>query len=218
MLFKFFEIILHIDKYIQIIVDQYSTLTYGLLFLIIFCETGLVVTPFLPGDSLLFAAGALAAAGSFNLGLLFIIILAAAVLGDTVNYHIGKYIGPKIFTKESSWLFHKEHLVRAQTFYEKYGKKTIILARFIPIVRTFAPFVAGIGSMSYRIFLFYNVIGAMLWCSLFIFGGFLFGNIPWVEEHFGVMVIAIIFISLIPLVKEVIFHFWMKRKNPPQIQ
>ncbi len=216
MIFKFIEVILHIDKYIQIIVSAYSAIAYAIIFLIIFCETGLVVTPFLPGDSLLFAAGALAATGSFNLGLLFIIILIAAVLGDAVNYHIGKYIGPKIFKKESSWLFHKEHLARAQNFYAKYGKKTIILARFVPIVRTFAPFVAGIGSMSYRIFLFYNVIGAILWCGLFIFGGFLFGNIPWVKEHFGVMVIAIIFISLIPLIKEVIFHFL--KKTPPQIQ
>ena len=199
MVFQIIEVILHIDKYLQAIVNEYSIATYVLLFLIIFFETGIVVTPFLPGDSLLFAAGALAATGSFNIEILFIIILTAAVLGDALNYQIGKYIGPKIFKKESSLLFHKEHLVRAQAFYEKHGKKTIILARFIPIIRTFAPFVAGIGTMSYRVFLAYNFIGAVLWCSFFIFGGFLFGNIPWVKEHFGLLIITIIFISLLPL-------------------
>jgi len=213
MVFQIIEVILHIDKYLQAIVNEYSIATYVLLFLIIFFETGIVVTPFLPGDSLLFAAGALAATGSFNIEILFIIILTAAVLGDALNYQIGKYIGPKIFKKESSLLFHKEHLVRAQAFYEKHGKKTIILARFIPIIRTFAPFVAGIGTMSYRVFLAYNFIGAALWCSLFIFGGFLFGNIPWVKEHFGLLIITIIFISLLPLLKAIIVHFLMKRKK-----
>ena len=213
MVFQIIEVILHIDKYLQAIVNEYSIATYVLLFLIIFFETGIVVTPFLPGDSLLFAAGALAATGSFNIEILFIIILTAAVLGDALNYQIGKYIGPKIFKKESSLLFHKEHLVRAQAFYEKHGKKTIILARFIPIIRTFAPFVAGIGTMSYRVFLAYNFIGAVLWCSLFIFGGFLFGNIPWVKEHFGLLIITIIFISLLPLLKAIIVHFLMKRKK-----
>ena len=213
MVFQIIEVILHIDKYLQAIVNEYSIATYVLLFLIIFFETGIVVSPFLPGDSLLFAAGALAATGSFNIEILFIIILTAAVLGDALNYQIGKYIGPKIFKKESSLLFHKEHLVRAQAFYEKHGKKTIILARFIPIIRTFAPFVAGIGTMSYRVFLAYNFIGAVLWCSLFIFGGFLFGNIPWVKEHFGLLIITIIFISLLPLLKAVIIHLFMKRKK-----
>ena len=213
MVFQIIEVILHIDKYLQAIVNEYSIATYVLLFLIIFFETGIVVTPFLPGDSLLFAAGALAATGSFNIEILFIIILTAAVLGDALNYQIGKYIGPKIFKKQSSLLFHKEHLVRAQAFYEKHGKKTIILARFIPIIRTFAPFVAGIGTMSYRVFLAYNFIGAVLWCSLFIFGGFLFGNIPWVKEHFGLLIITIIFISLLPLLKAIIVHFLMKRKK-----
>lgn len=213
MLFQIIEVILHIDKYLQAIVQEYSTLTYILLFLIIFLETGIVVTPFLPGDSLLFAAGALAATGSFNIWILFIIIFFAAVLGDAFNYHLGKYIGPRVFKRKSSLLFHKEHLVRAQAFYEKHGKKTIILARFIPIIRTFAPFVAGIGVMSYRVFLAYNLIGAALWCSLFIFGGFLFGNIPWVKEHFGLLVIAIILISLVPLLKEIVVHFLLNRKK-----
>ncbi len=211
MIGQFFEIILHLDKYLQGVVNKYATLTYVLLFLIVFFETGIVVTPFFPGDSLLFAAGALAAIGSFNITLLFLILFIAAVAGDAVNYHIGKFIGPKVFNKESSFFFHKEHVVRAEEFYKKHGKKTIILARFIPIIRTFAPFVAGIGKMSYATFLLYNVVGALLWCSLFIFGGFLFGNVPWVQEHFGLLILTIIFISLLPLVKEIILHLHKKR-------
>lgn len=212
MLFKLAEVILHLDKYLQAIVNQYSSLTYILLFLVIFFETGIVITPFLPGDSLLFVAGALASAGSFKIEILFLIIFIAAVAGDTLNYHIGKFLGPKIFKKESSLLFNKEHLMRAQRFYEKHGKKTIILARFIPIIRTFAPFVAGIGTMSYGIFLVYNVIGAALWCSLFILGGFLFGNIPWIKDNFGLFILAIIFVSLLPLIKEIIAHYLRKNK------
>ena len=204
MLSNIIDVILHVDQYLNLIVNEYSAMTYILLFLVIFLETGIVIFPFLPGDSLLFAAGAIAALGSLNIWMLFIIVLAAAVIGDTVNYHIGKYVGPRIFKKESSFFFRKEYLIRAQNFYKKYGKKTIILARFIPIIRTFAPFVAGIGSMKYRSFIVYNIIGAFLWCSLFIFGGFLLGNIPWVKEHFEFLVIAIIVVSLIPLVKEVI--------------
>lgn len=213
MVFQIIDIILHLDKYLQAIVNAYSTITYLLLFAIIFLETGVVVTPFLPGDSLLFASGALAATGSFDIWTLFLIILLAAIFGDTLNYHIGKYIGPKIFTKESSFFFNKEHLARAQNFYEKYGKKTIILARFVPIIRTFAPFVAGIGAMSYGVFLVYNVVGAVLWCSLFIFSGFWFGNIPWVEEHFGLLVILIIIISLLPFIKELAAYFLTKKNN-----
>ncbi|MDO8499209.1 MAG: DedA family protein [bacterium] len=212
MILKFIEIILHLDKYLIVIVNDYSTLTYIFLFLIIFCETGLVIMPFLPGDSLLFAAGALAATGSFQIHLLFLILFIAAVLGDALNYHLGKTIGPKIFTRESSIFFHKEHLVKAQLFYEKHGKKTIILARFIPIVRTFAPFVAGIGAMSYKTFLTYNIIGAGLWCGLFTYGGFLFGNIQWVKDNFGIMIIVIILVSLAPIIKEAFTHF-IKKKN-----
>mgnify|MGYP001562791412 CR=1 FL=1 len=206
------EFILHIDKYLQAMVNEYSTLAYLLLFLIIFFETGIVVAPFLPGDSLLFAAGALAAVGSFRIELLFLVIFIAAVLGDTLNYHLGKFIGPKIFSRESSLFFNKKYLLRAQGFYEKYGKITIILARFIPIIRTFAPFVAGIGTMSYGVFLIYNVIGAALWSFLFIFSGFWFGNIPWVKEHFGLLVIAIVIISLMPLLKEIISFFSREKK------
>ena len=175
-------------------------------------ETGLIVTPFLPGDSLLFVVGALAAINSLNLKIAFLIILLAAILGDTVNYHVGKFIGPKIFNKEKSFLFHKEHLIRSQLFYEKYGKKTIILARFIPIIRTFAPFIAGIGKMSYSTFLIYNILGALLWCSLFIFSGYFFGNIPLVQNNFNLIIILIIVISLTPLIKEVIFHYFNKEK------
>ena len=210
-MFKLLEFILHIDKYLAAIVNQYSTLAYAILFLIILIETGIVVMPFLPGDSLLFAAGALAATGSFQIHLLFLIIFIAAVLGDTLNYHLGKFIGPKIFTKESSLFFHKEHLARAQHFYEKNGKKTIILARFIPIIRTFAPFVAGIGAMPYVIFLTYNIVGGAFWSALFIFGGYWFGNIPIIKENFGLLIIAIILISLAPLAKEVICHFFIKK-------
>ncbi len=217
MAFQLIETMLHIDKYLQTIVNEYSAMAYLLLFVILFLETGVVVTPFLPGDSILFAAGAIATTGSLDIGLLFIILFIAAVIGDTFNYHIGKYIGPKVFTKESSLFFQKEHLTRAQNFYAKHGKKTIILARFIPIVRTFAPFVAGIGVMPYGIFLAYNVIGAALWCGLFIFGGFLFGNIPWVQERFGLLVIAIILISLLPLIKEFAVHFFRKKKTPNDV-
>ncbi len=212
MLPQIIDVIIHVDQYLQFIVNEYSTMTYLILFLIIFLETGIVIAPFLPGDSLLFAAGAIAALGYLKVGMLFIIVFIAAVLGDALNYHIGKYIGPKIFRKESSFFFNKEYLIKAQKFYEKHGKKTIILARFIPVIRTFAPFVAGIGSMPYRIFLIYNVIGAFLWCSLFIFGGFLLGNIPWVKEHFEFLVIGIILVSMIPLIKEII-SFLSKRKK-----
>ncbi len=173
-------------------------------------ETGLIVTPFLPGDSLLFAVGALAAAGSLNIKIIFFTILIAAIVGDTVNYHAGKFMGPKVFYKENSLLFHKEHLMRAKLFYEKYGGKTIILARFIPIIRTFAPFVAGIGLMSYSRFLAYNVIGALSWCVLFILGGYVFGNIPIVKENFNIIILLIIFISLIPLIKEIFVHYFKK--------
>ncbi len=204
MVIQFLEIMMHIDKYLQILVNDYSMATYFILFAIVFLETGVVLAPFLPGDSLLFAAGALAATGSFDLKILLTVIILASILGDTLNYHIGKYIGPKIFTKESSWFFRREYLVRAQHFYEKNGKKTIILARFIPVIRTFAPFVAGIGTMSYLTFLTYNVIGAVLWSGLFVLGGFYLGNITWIQENFGLFIIIIIITSLIPITKGII--------------
>ncbi len=209
----FLDIILHIDKYLYAIIQTYDVWTYGLLFLVIFLETGLVVMPFLPGDSLLFVAGAFAATDALKVEWVFLVILIAAIIGDTVNYHIGKFIGPKVFVKEQSWLFHKEHLARAQRFYEKHGGKTIILARFIPVIRTFAPFVAGIGRMQYLRFLGYNVLGALLWCILFILGGYYFGNISFVKENFGIVIIVIIAISLIPVIKEIVAHRRMKRER-----
>lgn len=212
MVLPFIDLILHIDKYLSVVANEYSIIAYALLFLIIFVETGIVLFPFLPGDSLLFAAGALAATGLFRIDILFLVIFLAAVAGDTINYHIGKFIGPKIFKKEGSLFFNKKHLVRAQEFYNKHGKKTIILARFIPIIRTFAPFVAGIGVMPYGSFLLYNIIGAGLWCSLFIIGGFLFGNIPWVQDNFGMLILTIIIVSFIPLIKELIMYFLNKKK------
>ncbi len=197
------EYILHIDQYLGVVVQDYGLLAYGVLFLIIFLETGLVVTPFLPGDSLLFAAGALAATSSLNPIFLFILLAVAAILGDTVNYWAGYKIGNRIFEKDRPFV-KEEYLKRTQTFYEKHGKKTIILARFIPIIRTFAPFIAGVGKMEYKTFLSYNVIGGIAWIALLVFGGYFFGNVPIVKNNFGVVVIAIIIISLVPAVIE----FW----------
>ena len=184
---------------------------YVVLFAVVFCETGLVVTPFLPGDSLLFAAGALASrAGSpINLWILIPVIFAAAVIGDSVNYEIGKWLGPKVFTRKDSWLLNQNHLHKAHTFYEKYGGKTIILARFIPIIRTFAPFVAGIGKMTYLHFISYNIIGAAMWVLLFVFGGYWFADLPLVQNHFHYVIVAIIVISVLPAVYEV----WAERRK-----
>jgi membrane-associated protein len=203
---KVVDFVLHLDTHLSGLIQTYGFWTYLILFLVIFCETGLVVTPFLPGDSLLFAAGALAASGSLKIGWLFLILAVAAILGDTVNYWIGKIIGPKVFAKEKSRIFKKEYLDRTHRFYEKYGTETIILARFVPIVRTFAPFVAGIGRMSYGKFLSYNVIGGFLWVALFTFGGYFFGNIPFVKKNFSLVILAIILISLVPILWEYLKH------------
>jgi membrane-associated protein len=192
------------QDYLAGLAVQHGSWFYALLFAIIFCETGLVVTPFLPGDSLLFAVGAVAAGGSsgLSLGLLFGLLFAAAVLGDAVNYAAGHWIGPRVFRSEGSWFFNKKHLVRAQEFYERYGSKTIILARFVPIVRTFAPFVAGIGKMRYGRFFLYNVVGAAAWVALCLFAGVLFGQLDWVKRNFEVVVLAIIVISVLPMAVE----------------
>jgi membrane-associated protein len=195
------EFILHIDAHLSSIIATYGTLTYLILFVIIFIETGLVVTPFLPGDSLIFAAGAFAASGSLNIGLLWLLLAVAAIAGDTANYWIGHAIGPKAFSSNSKFL-KKEHLDKTHVYFEKYGGKTIIIARFVPIVRTFAPFVAGIGEMSYGHFIAYNVIGGLLWVSLFTFGGFFFGNLPVVKHNFSIVIFAIIAISVVPAVIE----------------
>ena len=197
------DFFLHLDVHLGEIILNYGVWTYAILFLIIFMETGFVVTPFLPGDSLLFAAGTFAALGSLDPILLFFLLFAAAVLGDTVNYWIGSAIGMRAFEKERRFL-NREHLEKTQKFYEKHGGKTIVLARFIPIVRTFAPFVAGVGTMHYRNFVFYNIIGAFLWTSLFVFGGYFVGNIPVVKENFEIVIMVIIFISVLPMVVEYI--------------
>ena len=199
------DIFLHLDVYLNSWAGLMGPWLYVALFLIVFCETGLVVTPFLPGDSLLFAAGALASrAGSpIQLGWLVPIMFAAAVLGDSANYEIGKWLGPKVFTRKDSWLLNQNHLHKAHAFYEKYGGKTIILARFIPIIRTFAPFVAGIGKMTYLHFISYNVIGAALWVALFVGGGYWFADLPVMKTHFHYVVVGIIFISVLPALYEV---------------
>jgi len=206
----FMEFVLHLDQYLSVVIQQYGIWTYVILFLIIFLETGFVITPFLPGDSLLFAAGAFAALGSLNLALLFLVLAAAAILGDTANYWIGYYIGPKVFRKRTGRLFKEEYLDRAHRFYEKYGGKTIFLARFVPIIRTFAPFVAGIGKMSYWRFITYNVVGGITWVALFLFGGFYFGNLPFVRDNFTMVILAIILISFVPIFVEYMRH--RKRK------
>ncbi len=206
------DIFLHLDKNLDSIIGQFGLLSYVLLFLIIFMETGFVVTPFLPGDSLLFAAGTLAAYGSLNIGLLYILLLLAAIVGDSVNYWIGHAIGPKIFQKENSRFFKKEYLAKTQHFYEKYGGKTIILARFMPIIRTFAPFVAGIGRMKYADFILYNIMGGFLWVTLFIWGGYFFGNLPVIKQNFHYAIVGIIVLSILPGVWEYIKHTKNKRR------
>jgi len=195
------EFILHIDTHLQAIIADYGGWTYALLILIIFAETGLVITPFLPGDSLLFAAGTFAGLGSLNPLVLFVTLSIAAVLGDTVNYWIGRAVGPRVFQKDTRFIKRK-HLERTQAFYAKYGGKAIVIARFMPIVRTFAPFVAGIGSMDYMRFVFYNILGGVLWIGLFVFGGYFFGNLPVVRENFSLVIMVIIFLSILPAVIE----------------
>lgn len=197
------DFILNIDIHLQRIAVDYEGWVYLILFLVIFCETGLIVTPFLPGDSLLFAAGAIAALGVMNIWLLIALLCVAAILGDGVNYRIGKYIGTDVF-KKNYRLINKKHLLKAESFYQLYGGKTIVIARFIPIVRTFAPFVAGIGKMDSTRFAIYNVLGAVLWVFTCSIAGYFFGNIPLIKENFSVVVLAIIGVSLIPIVVEFI--------------
>jgi membrane-associated protein len=194
----FIEILLHLDQHLDWVIRNYGFWTYGIFFLIIFLETGLVVTPFLPGDSLLFAAGAFAALGSLDMKWLVIVLCIAAIGGDTLNYWIGYVVGPKVFSREESRFLNKEYLHRTHRFYERYGGKTVILARFIPIIRTFAPFVAGIGSMTYGRFITYNIVGGIAWVVLFVLGGYFFGNIAFVKQNFSLVIAAIIFLSILP--------------------
>jgi membrane-associated protein len=195
------DFFLHLDQHLSQVISQYGGWTHLILFAVIFCETGLVVTPLLPGDSLLFAAGTFAALGALDVRLILALLIAAAVLGDTVNYWVGAYIGPRAFSGNVRFL-RKEYLERTHAFYEKHGGKTIILARFVPIIRTFAPFVAGVGAMSYPKFLTYNVVGAVLWVGLFVLGGYFFGNIRMVRENFTLVILAIVAISIMPIVFE----------------
>lgn len=195
------DLFLHLDKHLAVVIQQYGIWTYLLLFLVIFLETGLVITPFLPGDSLLFAAGTFAGMGVLNVWVLYISLSFAAILGDTVNYWIGHYIGPRAFSGNIRFL-KKEYLDRTHDFYERHGGKTIILARFIPIIRTFAPFVAGIGAMSYGHFITYNVVGGMLWVGIFVSLGYFFGSLEFVRNNFSIVVITIILISVMPIIIE----------------
>ena len=207
--FKWFiDFVLHLDTHLSAIMQQYGYWTYFILFLIIFAETGLVIAPFLPGDSLIFAAGAFAGTRLLNIAVLFFVLAFAAILGDTLNYFAGKFLGSEAFSK-CPRIFKEEYMKKTHSFYEKYGNKTIVLARFVPIVRTFAPFVAGVGKMKYKKFLFYNVLGGLLWVSLFAFGGYFFGNIPVVKNNFSIVIMLIILLSIIPIFVEI----WKQRRK-----
>ena len=202
------DFIMHIDIHLLSLAADYGLWLYLILFLIVFAETGLVVTPFLPGDSLIFAAGSLAslAASALDPHILFLVFFSAAVLGDTLNYAIGHKVGPRVFDYEKSLIFNPSHLIKTNHFFEKYGGKTIIIARFIPIVRTFAPFVAGIGAMTYHRFILFNIVGALLWVAIFCYSGYFFGQLPFVQENFKLLILAIIILSILPPIVEYIRH------------
>lgn len=208
-----FDIVLHLDRYLGAVISAYGFWTHLLLFIVIFCETGLVVTPFLPGDSLLFAAGTFAALGSLDLTSLIISLSIAAVAGDTVNYWAGCIVGPKVFSRSQSRLLNRDHLNKTHQFYEKYGGKTIIIARFVPIIRTFAPFVAGIGSMTYIHFITYNIVGGIGWVMILTLAGYFFGNIPVVRNNYSLVILAIIVISVLPAAIPAIREFLAHRRK-----
>jgi len=208
----FIDFFLHAERHLEWFIQNYDIWIYALLFAIIFCETGLIVTPFLPGDSLLFAVGALAGKQLIQVEIVTPLLLVAAILGDAVNYSIGKWMGPKVFHMESSRFFNKAHLMKAHEFYEKYGGRAIILARFVPIVRTFAPFVAGVGSMTYSKFAFYNVTGAILWVGLFLGGGYYFGGLEIVQKNMKLVILGIIVVSVLPIVWE-FFKAWLDKRR-----
>lgn len=211
-LLSFIDFILHVNVHLHEIITQYGVWSYLILFLIVFAETGLVVTPFLPGDSLLFAAGALCTGESLQFAPLVLVLLLAAIIGDAVNYHVGRYLGPKVLAGQNRFL-KPEYLAKTQSFYDKYGVKTIVIARFVPIVRTFAPFLAGVGRMSYRTFVIYNIVGAALWVGICCSAGYFFGNMPAVKQNFGLVVIGIIIVSVLPMIVEIVRHR-MSNKTP----
>ncbi len=206
LLAQFVDILLHLDRYLGVFLHEYGTWIYLLLFLVVFAETGLVVTPFLPGDSLLFVTGALAATGGLDVATLCALLIAAAILGDTVNYWIGDWFGLRLFNDPNARFLRREYLERTHRFYERHGGKTIVIARFVPIIRTFAPFVAGVGEMTYRKFLMYNVLGALLWVLSFVFAGYYFGNLPFVKKNLTLVILAIIILSILPGVIEYLRH------------
>lgn len=211
------DFVLHIDQHLQSLCASYGLWVYAILFVIVFCETGLVVTPILPGDSLLFAVGSLAAIGALEVATAILVLIAAAILGDTVNYSIGNYVGPKVFHEEHGRLLNKEYLYRTHAFYEKHGGKTIIIARFLPIIRTFAPFVAGIGSMTYPRFLFFNVFGGVMWVLTFVLAGYWFGNIPLIRNNFSMVIVALVLIPGVPSLLEFIRIQLARRKIKPKL-
>jgi membrane-associated protein len=209
---QIFNLVMHLDQHLKEVLAYFGPWCYVVMFLIIFCETGLVVTPILPGDSLLFALGTFAANGSLDLTLLLVLLPIAAILGDSVNYWLGMWIGPRIFRGENVRFLNRKHLDKTHEFYERYGGKTIILARFIPIVRTFAPFVAGMGRMTYRRFMAYNVVGGVVWIFLFVLGGYFWGSIPWVKNNFTVVMLGIVFVSVLPAAIE-FGREWLRQRR-----
>ena len=207
------SILLHLGDYLAKIIETFGYWTYAILFLVIFAETGFVVTPFLPGDSLIFIVGAFAALGHLNIVVVYIILLAAAILGDTVNYWLGHKLGARVFSKENSRIFNKKYLRKTEEFYEKYGGKTIIIARFVPIIRTFAPFVAGIGSMRYSVFILYNIVGGFIWVTSLVLAGYFFGNLPIIKDNFEYAIYIIILLSLTPMIFEFAKHKIQRNKK-----
>lgn len=208
LLLAFVDIVLHLDRHLAAMVQEYGTWIYAILFFIIFAETGFVVTPILPGDSLLFVAGGLAAVGGMDLGILLAILLTAAILGNQVNYHIGRFLGPKVFHWENSRFFNRRALDKTHAFYEKHGGKAVVISRFLPIFRTFVPFVAGIGAMNYFRFSSFNIAGALLWVVSLTLAGYWFGNVPWIKQNLSLVIVAIIVVSLIP----VVVGWWQHRR------
>ncbi len=211
---SFIDVVLHLDRYLQVWVAEYGAFIYLILFLVIFCETGLVVTPFLPGDSLLFVAGAVAAGGGMDIHTLFAVLAVASFSGDNTNYWIGRYAGPRIFSRKGSMLLNPAHLERTRQFYDKHGGKTVLIARFVPIVRTFAPFVAGMGHMAYQRFLFYAFAGAILWIGSLTYAGYFFGNLPFVKDNLSLVIIGIVVLSIMPGVVE----YLRSRRSRPALE